>query len=217
MSMNLIEKLKEAVIAGDRDEAIKISREIVDKGLDPLEALERGLVAGVLEVGEKWVKEEVFLADLVMSAEAMKAASEVLKPEIIRRGGVVKKLGKVVIGTVAGDIHDIGKNIVATMLEASGFEVVDLGVDVPTETFIEKVRELKPDVLGLSALLTTTMLEQKNVIEALKREGLRDKVKVIVGGAPVTEEWTKNIGADGYAEDAIRAVRLVKKLLGLEG
>lgn len=217
MSMNLIEKLKEAVIAGDRDEAIKISREIVDKGLDPLEALERGLVASVLEVGEKWVKEEVFLADLVMSAEAMKAASEVLKPEIIRRGGVVKKLGKVVIGTVAGDIHDIGKNIVATMLEASGFEVVDLGVDVPTETFIEKVRELKPDVLGLSALLTTTMLEQKNVIEALKREGLRDKVKVIVGGAPVTEEWAKNIGADGYAEDAIRAVRLVKKLLGLEG
>ncbi|MEM1533277.1 MAG: corrinoid protein [Desulfurococcaceae archaeon] len=217
MLMNLIEKLKEAVIAGDRDEAIKISREIVDKGLDPLEALERGLVAGVLEVGEKWVREEVFLADLVMSAEAMKAASEVLKPEIIKRGKVVKKLGKVVIGTVAGDIHDIGKNIVATMLEASGFEVVDLGVDVPTETFIEKVRELKPDVLGLSALLTTTMLEQKNVIEALKREGLRNKVKVIVGGAPVTEEWAKSIGADGYAEDAIRAVRLVKKLLGLEG
>ncbi|MEM2383146.1 MAG: corrinoid protein [Desulfurococcaceae archaeon] len=217
MLMNLIEKLKEAVIAGDRDEAIKISREIVDKGLDPLEALERGLVAGVLEVGEKWVREEVFLADLVMSAEAMKAASEVLKPEIIKRGKVVKKLGKVVIGTVAGDIHDIGKNIVATMLEASGFEVIDLGVDVSTETFIEKVRELKPDVLGLSALLTTTMLEQKNVIEALKREGLRNKVKVIVGGAPVTEEWAKSIGADGYAEDAIRAVRLVKKLLGLEG
>ncbi|MEM1643589.1 MAG: corrinoid protein [Desulfurococcaceae archaeon] len=217
MSMNLIEKLKEAVIAGDRDEAIKISREIVDKGLDPLEALERGLVAGVLEVGEKWVREEVFLADLVMSAEAMKAASEILKPEIIRRGSAVKKLGRVIIGTVAGDIHDIGKNIVATMLEASGFEVIDLGVDVSTETFIEKVRELKPDVLGLSALLTTTMLEQKNVIEALKREGLRDKVKVIIGGAPVTEEWAKSIGADGYAEDAIRAVRLVKKLLGLEG
>jgi len=215
--MNLIEKLKEAVIAGDRDEAIKISREIVDKGLDPLEALERGLVAGVLEVGEKWVREEVFLADLVMSAEAMKAASEILKPEIIRRGSAVKKLGRVIIGTVAGDIHDIGKNIVATMLEASGFEVIDLGVDVSTETFIEKVRELKPDVLGLSALLTTTMLEQKNVIEALKREGLRDKVKVIIGGAPVTEEWAKSIGADGYAEDAIRAVRLVKKLLGLEG
>ncbi|MEM2235453.1 MAG: corrinoid protein [Desulfurococcaceae archaeon] len=217
MSMNLIEKLKEAVIAGDRDEAIKISREIVDKGLDPLEALERGLVAGVLEVGEKWVREEVFLADLVMSAEAMKAASEILKPEIIRRGSAVKKLGRVIIGTVAGDIHDIGKNIVATMLEASGFEVIDLGVDVSTETFIEKVRELKPDVLGLSALLTTTMLEQKNVIEALKREGLRDRVKVIIGGAPVTEEWAKSIGADGYAEDAIRAVRLVKKLLGLEG
>ncbi|MCS7127819.1 MAG: corrinoid protein [Sulfolobales archaeon] len=217
MSTNLIEKLKEAVIVGDRDEAIKISREIIDKGLDPLEALKRGLVAGVLEVGEKWVREEVFLADLVMSAEAMKAASEVLKPEIIKRGGVVKKFGKVIIGTVAGDIHDIGKNIVATMLEASGFEVIDLGVDVPTETFVEKVRELKPDVLGLSALLTTTMLEQKNVIEALKREGLRDGVKVIVGGAPVTEEWAKSIGADGYAEDAVRAVRLVKKLLGLEG
>ncbi len=214
--MDLVRRLKEAVIAGDRDEAVKIAREVVDKGLDPLEALERGLVAGVLEVGEKWIKEEVFLTDVVMAADAMKAASEVLRPEIVKRGGVVKKLGKVVIGTVAGDIHDIGKSLVALMLEASGFEVIDLGVDVPTETFVEKVRELKPDVLGLSALLTTTMLEQGKVIEALKREGLRDEVKVIVGGAPVTEEWAKSIGADGYAEDAIRAVRLVKKLLGLE-
>ncbi len=216
MSVDLVKRLKEAVVVGDRDEAVKIAREVVDKGLDPLEALEKGLVAGVLEVGEKWVREEVFLTDVVMAAEAMKAASEVLRPEIVKRGEVVKRLGKVIIGTVAGDIHDIGKSLVALMLEASGFEVIDLGVDVPTETFVEKVRELKPDILGLSALLTTTMLEQKKVIEALKREGLRDKVKVIVGGAPVTEEWAKSIGADGYAEDAIRAVRLVKKLLGLK-
>ncbi|RLE87656.1 MAG: cobalamin-binding protein, partial [Thermoprotei archaeon] len=141
---------------------------------------------------------------------------EVLLPEIKKRGEASRKLGTVVIGTVRGDLHDIGKSIVATMLRAAGFEVIDLGVDVPPEKFVEAVKKYNADIVAMSALLTTTMLEMKNVIEALKQAGLRDRVKVIVGGAAVTEEFAKEIGADGYGEDAVKAVKICKELLGVE-
>ncbi len=198
---------------GDTDSAEELAKKVLEAGIDPLEAVEKALLAGVLEVGDIWINGELFIIDLVMAADAMKAALSVLKPEIVKRGGKIKTKGRVVIGTVEGDIHDVGKTLVTTMLEASGFEVIDLGVDVPVEKFIEAIKEYKPDIVGMSALLTTTMEVQKKVIEALEKAGLRDKVKVIVGGAPTTEEWAKKIGADGWAPDAVKAVKLVKNYL----
>lgn len=212
--MNDLElQLKDAVINGDKDSAAELAKKCLEKGLDPLKIVNEILVPAVLKVGEEWIKGERFIIDLVLASDAMKAALDILKPEIIKRGGEVKRLGRVVIGTVEGDIHDIGKTIVATMLEATGFEVIDLGVDVPVQKFVEAVKQYKPDVIGMSALLTTTMLKQREVIETLKKEGLRDKVKVIIGGAPTTQEWAEQIGADGWAPDAFSAVELVKRLL----
>jgi corrinoid protein of di/trimethylamine methyltransferase len=182
-------------------------------GIDPLKAIEEGLAQGIREVGNKFANGEVFLPELIMAAETMKKALEILEPELKKKKKERKTLGKVLLGTVAGDIHSIGKTIVASMLSANGFEVYDIGEDVPAGKFVEKVKELKPDILGLSALLTTTLPEQKVVIETLKKEGLRDKVKVIVGGAPTSREWAKEIGADGYGADATEAVEVVKKLL----
>ena len=155
-----------------------------------------------------------FLPDVLAASSAMKAAVSVLEPEMRRRGGQRQTMGKVLLGTVRGDIHEIGKSLVAIMLSAAGFEVFDLGISVPTETFAAKARELDADVVGVSALLTTTMAVQKKVIECFDREGLRPRVKVIVGGAPVTRKWAEEIGADGYGKDAASAVSLVKSLLG---
>jgi len=166
-------------------------------------------------VGEQFAQGEMFLPDLVLAGEAMKAAVAVLEPEMARRGAERKMLGKVVLGTVAGDIHEIGKTLVGTMLASSGFQVYDLGVDVPIGTFVEKVRQVNADIVGLSALLTTTMARQRDVIEALDEAGLRPKVKVMVGGAPVTGSWADEIGADGYSEDAIGAVAVAKRLMGI--
>jgi 5-methyltetrahydrofolate--homocysteine methyltransferase len=213
----LFKRLKEAVVNGDPEEVSKIAKKVVEVGIDPLEAVEKALVAGVLELGDKWVKGEVFIADVVAAADAMKVGLSILKNEIVKRGRSVKYLGRIVIGTVEGDIHDIGKSIVATLWEASGFEVIDLGVDVPPKRFVEAVKQYKPDVVGMSALLTTSMLKQRETIEAIKQAGLRDKVKIVIGGAPTTEEWAKEIGADGWAPDAFSAVQLIKRLFGIEG
>jgi len=210
----VVARLKQAVMNGDPDEVLRLSRLALELGVDPLEAIERGLVAGVLEVGNMWVRGEAFIADLVAAADAMKAGLSVLKEEVVKRGAKIEYRGRVVIGTVEGDIHDIGKSLVATMLEAAGFEVIDLGVDVPAEKFVEAIEKYEPDVVALSALMTTTMLKQREVIKAIEKAGYRSRVKVVVGGAPTSEEWAREIGADGWAPDAVSAVELLKKLLG---
>jgi corrinoid protein of di/trimethylamine methyltransferase len=209
----LLSKLKEAAINGDSDQVVKLSKRVIEVGIDPLEAVEKALIAGVLELGDKWINGEVFIVDMIAAAEAMKAGLSILKNEIVKRGGIIKYRGRIVIGTVEGDIHDIGKSIVASLLEAAGFEVIDLGVDVSAQKFIEAIKQYNPDIVGMSALMTTTMLKQREIIEAIKQANLRGKVKIIVGGAPTTKEWAEEIGADGWAPDAASAVELVKKLL----
>jgi corrinoid protein of di/trimethylamine methyltransferase len=206
--------MRQAVIDGDVDLARELARGAIAAGLDPLQAINQGFAPGVHYVGEQFGLGEMFLPELVLGGEAMKAAVEVLEPELARRGAARASLGRVILGTVHGDVHEIGKTLVYTMLSASGFEVHDLGVDVPTARFVEQVRELKPDVVGLSALLTTTLPGQREVIEALQQAGLRQQLKVVVGGAPVSQQWANEIGADGYGEDAMRAVTLLRTLLG---
>jgi corrinoid protein of di/trimethylamine methyltransferase len=215
MSNELFSAMRQSVVDGDTDQAEALARQALEQGIDPLVAINEGFVHGINYVGEQFGAGEMFLPDLMLAAEAMKKAVAVLEPEMARRGTHRQVLGKVVLGTVKGDIHEIGKNLVATMLSASGFEVYDLGVDVPFETFAAKAREVGADIVGVSALLTTTMTGQKAVIEALDDVGLRPKVKVIVGGAPVTRSWAEEIGADGYSEDAMSAVALAKKLVGV--
>jgi len=210
----LLKRMEEAVKAYDEEEARRLAEEAVRMGLDPVEALEKGLAKGLREVGDRFGRGEAFITELIAAAQAMEAGAEILNREIERRGAAREAVGRFLIGTVEGDIHSIGKNIVATMLKAAGFEVIDIGVDIPTQAFVEKVRELKPDILGLSALMTTTMMKQKEVIEALKEAGLRDQVKVIIGGAPVTEEWAREIGADAVGLDAASAVEASLKLIG---
>jgi 5-methyltetrahydrofolate--homocysteine methyltransferase len=212
----LLSRLKEAVVNGDPDEVSKLCRKVIEVGIDPLEAIEKALVVAIRELGDKWIRGEAFIADLVAAADAMKVGLSILKNEIVKRGKRVKYIGRAVIGTVEGDIHDIGKTIVATLWETAGFEVIDLGVDVPPQKFVEAIKQYNPDIVGMSALMTTTMIKQKETIEAIKAAGLRDKVKIVVGGAPTTEEWAREIGADGWAPDAISAVELVKKLLGVK-
>ncbi|RLI15137.1 hypothetical protein DRO49_05650 [Candidatus Bathyarchaeota archaeon] len=210
----LLKRMEEAVKAYDEEEARRLAEEAVRMGVDPVEALEQGLAKGLREVGDRFGRGEAFITELIAAAQAMEAGAEILNREIERRGAARESVGRFLIGTVEGDIHSIGKNIVATMLKAAGFEVIDIGVDVPTQTFVEKVKELKPDILGLSALMTTTMVKQKEVIEALKEAGLRDQVKIIIGGAPVTEEWAREIGADAVGLDAASAVETSLRLIG---
>ena len=212
----LLSRLKEAVVNGDPDEVSKLCRKVIEVGIDPLETIEKALVVAIRELGDKWIRGEAFIADLVAAADAMKVGLSILKNEIVKRGKRVKYIGRVVIGTVEGDIHDIGKTIVATLWETAGFEVIDLGVDVSPQKFVEAIKQYNPDIVGMSALMTTTMIKQKETIEAIKAAGLRDKVKIVIGGAPTTEEWAREIGADGWAPDAISSVELVKKLLGVK-
>lgn len=213
MSIELFEAMAKSVLDGEVAEAKNLAQQVVEQGVDPLEAINKGFVAGLNKVGEEFSCGTMFLPDLVMAGEAMKAAMSVLEPELSKRGAARAMLGKVVIGTVKGDIHDIGKTIVATLLSASGFQVYDLGHDVSVEKFVEKTREVNADIVGLSALLTTTMVRQRDVVKALNEAGLRPKVKVMVGGAPVTRGWVEEIGADGYSEDAVGAVTVAKKLV----
>jgi len=210
----LYQQMAQAVIDGLPDRARQLAEEALSQGIDPLEAINRGYKPGMDVVGEGFANGDLFIPDLMMSGEAMKAAIAALEGELSRRKQQRDVLGKVVIGTVEGDIHEIGKTLVATMLAANGFEVYDLGVDVSAQAFVDKVREVDADVLGLSALLTTTILNQETVILTLKEAGLRDRVKVIIGGVPASEEWAREIGADGYAENATEAVATVKQLVG---
>jgi len=214
MTEDLFNAMAQSIIDGEPEMAAQLAQQAIEQGIDPLDAINKGYVSGLDYVGEKFAQCEMFLPDLVLAGEAMKAAVSVLEPEMKRRGTERQMLGKVVLGTVEGDIHDIGKTLVATMLSAGGFEVHDLGVDVPISTFVEKAREVNADIVGVSALLTTTMVKQRNVIEALAEAGLRPRVKVMVGGAPVTSSWVEQIGADGYSEDAFGAVAVAKKLMG---
>lgn len=213
MSDNILEGLGEAVKSFDEEDARRLAQEAVERGIDPVEALEEGLAKALREVGDRFGRGEAFITELIAAAQAMEAGAEILNKEIARRGASRRAVGRFLIGTVEGDIHSIGKNIVVTMLQAAGFEVFDLGVDVPTGVFVEKVRELKPDILGLSALMTTTMMKQREVIEVLKEAGLRSDVRVIVGGAPVTEEWVEEIGADACGLDAGSAVKVALRLI----
>ncbi len=213
MTEDLFNAMAQAIIGGEAEDAARLAAEAIALNIPPLEAINRGFVPGMDTVGEGFHTGELFLPDLVMAAEAMKAGVAVLEPEMARLGTGREVLGKVVIGTVQGDIHDIGKTLVATMLSTSGFEVYDLGVSVPVQAFVDKARETGADIVAMSALLTTTMVRQRDVIQALEAAGLRPGVKVMVGGAPVTRRWAEQIGADGFSEDAIRAVELARRLL----
>jgi len=210
---DILNQLSSSVLEGNSEAARKGATAALEMEMDPIEAIQNGLAKGLKEVGQKFEKCEIFLMQLIMSGEAMKAGLQVLKPEIVKQRKELTELGKILIGTVEGDIHDIGKTVVAAMLTAEGFDVVDLGVDIPDNVFVEKTKEMKPNILGLSALMTTTRTKQKDVIEALKRAGLRNAVKVIVGGATVTPEWAEEIGADAYGEDAIDAAKKARGLI----
>jgi corrinoid protein of di/trimethylamine methyltransferase len=216
MSEELYQKMAQSIIDGDSEAAHNLAQESIVKKINPLDAITKGFVIGVNTVGAAFGKGEAFLPELVMAGEAMKAAVAVLDPELKKQGTERKMLGKVVIATVEGDIHEIGKSLVATMLGASGFEVYDLGVDTPSEKIIGKALEVNADIIAMSALLTTTMVKQKEVIEELEKEGLRQRIKVMVGGAPVTRDWVNAIRADGFSEDAIGAVAIAKQLMGVE-
>jgi 5-methyltetrahydrofolate--homocysteine methyltransferase len=216
MSDQLYAALRQAVIDGDPAAAATYAQQVLDEGVPPLAAIDNGLVPGLSYVGEQFGLGELFLPDMMLAARAMQKAMDILEPELQAQATERKVVGRVVIGTVKGDIHEIGKNLVGMMLSTSGFEVHDLGVDVSPERFVEAAREHNADILGVSALLTTTMAGQRTVVEAVAAAGLRDKVKVIVGGAPASASWASEIGADGYSEDAIGAVALARRLVGAE-
>ncbi|WP_206813082.1 corrinoid protein [Paradesulfitobacterium ferrireducens] len=207
----ILTRLTEAVIEGDDSLVVELTQKAVDAGVEPLVIINDALTKGIRIVGEYFGSGQYFLPDLLLGAKAMDAGVKLLEPLLV---GTSREFhGRVLMGTVQGDLHEIGKNIVGMMLKTSGFEVVDLGVDVPAGKFIEKIKELKPNVIGISALLTTTIGRQKEIIEVLTEEGLRDQVKVMIGGAPINQAWADKIGADGYAEDAITAVEICKKLV----
>jgi 5-methyltetrahydrofolate--homocysteine methyltransferase len=206
----LTQSMQENVINGHRAEVETLVRQALDANIPPDEILNTGLIAAMKEVGARFEAGDFYVPEMLIAARAMQAGLAILKPYLVQSG--VEAVGKVAIGTVKGDLHDIGKNLVAMMLEGAGFEIIDLGTDTAPEKFISAVRESNARVIGMSALLTTTMSNMKLVIAGLKEAGLRDGVKVMVGGAPVTEAFAKEIGADGYAPDASRAVALAQRL-----
>lgn len=207
-------RMEKSIVEANKEDAVALAKEAVEKEMDLNEVIEKGYILGIQKAGSLWEQGEYFLPELISSAECMKAAMRVLKPELEKAHISTKSLGKVVIGTVEGDIHDIGKNLVSSMLSANGFEVIDLGADVKMEKFIETAVNENADFICLSALLTTTMLNQKKLVESLREKNLFDQFKVIVGGAPANQKWADDIGADGYAENAMTAVKEAKKLIG---
>lgn len=209
-----LKEISESLIDGEAPKVKELVQKAIDEGVAPKKILEEGLIAGMNIVGEKFKEGEYFVPDVLISARAMHAGMSVLKPALAKAG--TKPSARFLIGTVKGDMHDIGKNLVAIMVEGSGFEVIDLGVDVSPEKFVEAVKEKQPQVVGLSALLTTTMTAMQTTIEALKQSGLREKVKIMVGGASVTQAFADKIGADGYAPDAASAAIKAKKLAGVK-
>ena len=208
--MTLLDDLREAVVAGEAKEAPARVTEGLEAGIPAGTLLQEGLIAAMAQVGKLYEEGEIFVPEMLVAARAMTAALSVLKPQLVEEG--VVSSGKVAIGTTQGDLHDIGKNLVAMMLEGSGYEIVDLGVDVPADKFIQAIKD-GANVVAMSALLTTTMTNMQVAIEAITQAGLRDQVRIIVGGAPITKSYADEIGADGYAEDASSAVRLVKEVL----
>jgi corrinoid protein of di/trimethylamine methyltransferase len=214
MSEELLKEMAQSIIDGDSDLSAELAQKAIATNMHPLDAITKGFVVGVTYIGDQFGKGEAFLPELVMAGEAMKTAVAVLEPELLKLGQAREMLGKVVLATVEGDIHEIGKTLVGTMLSASGFEVIDLGVDQPAEKIIGKALEVNANIIGMSALLTTTMVRQREVIEELDKEGLRPRIKVMVGGAPITKDWVEKIKADGYSEDAIGAVKVAKELVG---
>ena len=206
-----LNKVRDALVNGKADEVRDMVKKALDEGQEVEKILNEGLIAGMNVVGEKFKRNEFYVPEMLIAARAMKAGMEVLRPILVQKD--VKPLGTVVLGTVRGDLHDIGKNLVGMMLEGAGFEIVDLGVDVSPEKFVQAVKEKKAQIVGLSALLTTTMPSMKDVIKALEEEGIRDKVKVMIGGAPVTQSYADEIGADGYAPDAASAADKAKELV----
>ncbi|GAB6152666.1 corrinoid protein [Desulfosporosinus burensis] len=209
--MSDFNSLAELVIKGDYAGAQTLTQKMIDNGSDPLEIINQGLMAGMNVVGVRFKAGDMYVPEVMMSAKAMSKGIEMVKPLIAEKD--MPTAGKVLIGTVKGDLHDIGKNLVLMMMESAGFEMIDLGVDIDPTTFVKAVKEHKPQVIGMSALLTTTMLSMKDTIEALKEEGLRDSVKIIVGGAPISQGFADEIGADGYAPDAAAATDLCKRLI----
>lgn len=205
--------MRQSIIDGAPDTASSLAQQAISAGMAPLDAINNGYVLGMHDVGEQFARGQMFLPDMMASAEAMRAAMSVLDPELRRLGTERPMAGVVILGTTKGDIHEIGKILVGTLLTAHGFRVHDLGVDVPGEKFAQTARELNADIVGVSALLTTTMRNQKTVIEALEKAGVRSRVRVMVGGAPVTKRWADEIGADGYAKDAMSAVTLARELI----
>ncbi|MEM2112152.1 MAG: B12-binding domain-containing protein [Candidatus Bathyarchaeia archaeon] len=211
-----LEEVAVAIESLDEEKIRDAVRRCLDKGIDASDIIEKGIGKGLRIVGEKFERGEYFITELVGAAEpTQRVVKELLEPEV-RKAKKAKGMGKIVLGTVEGDIHSIGKNIVAAMFFAAGFDVIDLGEDVPAEKFAKTAKEVNADLVGASALLTTTLPGQKKVIEALRAEGIRDKVKVIFGGAPCTPEWVREIGGDGYAENAMQGVIVAKKLLKIK-
>jgi 5-methyltetrahydrofolate--homocysteine methyltransferase len=207
----VFEDLSNGIIAGNLARVSEVTKKAVEDGLAPTDIINQGLITGMSVVGARFKAGEMFVPEVLMAARAMNAGLDIVKPLIAETD--IPSGGKVVVGTVKGDLHDIGKNLVAMMLESGGFNVVNLGVDIAPENFAAAVKEQKPQIVALSALLTTTMLAMKDTIEVLKEEGLRNSVRVIIGGAPVTQQFADEIGADGYAPDAASATDLAKKLL----
>jgi len=212
MSEDHLQKISQAIVELDYQNITKIVKEALDAGVPPLKVVLEGMAKGMEIVGQKYEANEYFLSELIMAGEVMKEGMKIVEP--LLKDAEKPNLGTVVIGTVKGDLHDIGKNIVATLLSAAGFNVIDLGVDVAPEKFIEAVEKYNPQIVGMSALLTVTMPAMKDVIDLLKKRSLREKVKVIIGGAAVTPEFAKKIGADAAPKDAVEAVQVSKKLLG---
>jgi len=207
-----IKSINENVVVGNRQEVELGVNQALAADIDPDRILREGLIEAMNEVGDRFERGDLFIPEMLIAAQSMRAGLEILKPHLLK-AELKTSSGKVVLGTVKGDLHDIGINLVSMMLEGAGFEVIDLGRDVSIEQFLDSIKENVPDILGMSALLTTTMPNMKLVIEALENTNLRSSVKVIIGGAPVTQEYAQEIGADGYAPDASRAVKLVRELI----
>lgn len=209
--MEMLTKIREALFKGNKADVAKYTQEALDQGLEIKRILEEGLISSMEIIGKKFKNNEIFIPEVLIAAKSMHAGVAVLEPHFVKHG--IKPVGKVVIGTVKGDLHDIGKNIVSMMLKGSCFDIQDLGIDVPVEKFVDSVKSGNVDILAMSSLLTTSMGAMKDTIKSLKESGLRDKVKIMVGGAPVTQEFADSIGADAYARDAATAVDKAKNLL----
>jgi corrinoid protein of di/trimethylamine methyltransferase len=210
--MTTLDELVKAVMDGDEEEASATAEKVVQEGV-PINTVIDALTAGMREIGDQFARMDIFLPEMMMSAQAMKAAMAVLDPELQKAGAVTEKKGRIVIGTVEGDMHEIGKDIVITLLQVQGFEVHDLGINVNALDFVNKAEEVNADIIGASSLMTTTMPNQKDIIEILKEKGIRDKYHVILGGAPVTQEWVDQCGADSWGENAGKAVEVLERVM----